>query len=85
MTEQNQNTRESQSDATTPNVLAAIAPKPRYNRKEAAHLAGIGLRTFDRRIAEGDIRIVRDGERVFVTHDELLRYCKKDRPSRRVQ
>ena len=74
-----------QSGATTANLLAVTASKPRYNRKEAAQLAGIGLRTFDRRIAEGDIKIVRDGERVFVTQDELLRYCKQDRPNRRVQ
>jgi hypothetical protein len=74
-----------QSGATTANVMAVTAPKPRYNRKEAAQLSGLGLRTFGRRMAEGDIRIVRDGERVFVTHEELMRYCKQDRPNRRVQ
>jgi excisionase family DNA binding protein len=74
-----------QSGATTANLLAVMASKPRYNRKEAAQLAGISQRAFDRRIAEGDIKTVRDGGRVFITHDELMRYCGSDRPNRRVR
>jgi hypothetical protein len=53
-------------------------PKLRYSRKEAASKLNMSLRTLDRRIAEKELHVRRDGHRVFLILDELRRYSQTD-------
>jgi len=58
-----------------------IAPTPwrvRYSVQEAAEMLGLHVDTVRRRIRTKDLHIVRDGGRVFITHDELVRYGTRD-------
>ena len=50
----------------------------RYSRKEAAQLAGFSVRHLDNRILNGEIKVVRDGSRVFITAAQLKAYCSRD-------
>lgn len=49
----------------------------RYNRKQAALLLGLSLRTVDRRTAEKELIAVRDGRRVLYTGEILERYARR--------
>jgi len=41
-------------------------------------MLGLHVDTVRRRIRTKDLHIVRDGGRVFITHDELMRYGTRD-------
>ena len=59
-----------------PNNLATAdhLGRPRnVSRKEAAHLLGIGLRTFDRYVAHGHLTPVRFGNRTVFRGEEIER------------
>lgn len=46
----------------------------RLTRLEACYILRISLATLESRIRAGDINVVRDGKRVFILRDELIRY-----------
>jgi excisionase family DNA binding protein len=48
----------------------------RLSKTEAAQVLGLAVRTLDTRIAEGKLKVIRDGRRVFILSDELERYAK---------
>lgn len=50
----------------------------RYTLPQAAELLKISRATLYRRIADGELDVVRDGGRRFVTPDELHRYARRD-------
>lgn len=56
-----------------------------YCRKEAAELLSLALRTLDYLIKNQDIAIVRVGRRVLITHQELLRFCRRRYTGGRLQ
>jgi len=54
----------------------------RYTIPEFAKVqGGISHALVYRRIARGEIRVVKDGDRTFITHEESLRYAKTNHPS----
>lgn len=61
--------------------LAALQFKLQYSRNEVALLLGVGVRTVDRLIASKELPSRRDGGRVFVTRQALLKYLKRDHPT----
>ena len=48
----------------------------RLTRLEACSILRISLATLEKRINTGQIKIVRDGARVFILREELERYAK---------
>jgi hypothetical protein len=56
----------------------ANPPRLLYSRKEAAFQLSESLRTIDYKIAQGTLRIIRQGGRVKITHAELLRQASLD-------
>jgi hypothetical protein len=68
-----------QSRATTANLLAVMASKPHYNRKEATQLAGIGLRALDRPVADSPSSVRQVSRRVLITHEDPSQFIKRDR------
>jgi excisionase family DNA binding protein len=55
------------------------APRLLYDRKTAATLLSISVRSLDYLIAEGSIRVRRLGGRVLITRKELERFADHDR------
>ena len=45
----------------------------RLTREEASKDLRISLGTLDKRIREGKIQVVRDGNRIFITQQEVVR------------
>jgi excisionase family DNA binding protein len=45
----------------------------RLTREEASRDLRISLGTLDKRIREGKIQVVRDGNRIFITQEEIAR------------
>jgi excisionase family DNA binding protein len=44
------------------------------SKAEAADILHIHLKTLERRIHDGEIGVVRDGRRVFITDEQLAEY-----------
>jgi hypothetical protein len=53
----------------------------RVRRSEAPAYLGISQRQLDYRIAQKEIRTVRDGDAVFISMAELRRYASTNHPS----
>lgn len=49
----------------------------RLTRNEVCQILRVSLSTLENRIKSGEIKITRDGARVFITQDELERYMKQ--------
>ena len=49
----------------------------RYPLSEAAVLLGLHIDTLRKRIEDGEITTVRDGKRIFILNEELLRYAQQ--------
>jgi excisionase family DNA binding protein len=60
------------------NTQAIELTKLRYSRNEAAQLLGVSPRHLDNRILNGDLKVVRDGSRVFITLAQLRQYASRD-------
>lgn len=69
--------REQIARGLAPQVV--LGTKPRYDLAETQILLGISLYTVKRRIAAGELIAVRDGDRVFVTDEEIRRYARTQR------
>jgi hypothetical protein len=61
-----------------PNVV--LGSKPRYAVPESLVLLGISRGLLFQRIEQGALSVVRDGRRIFLTDDEIRRYCASSRP-----
>lgn len=48
----------------------------RLTRQEAAKALRISVRTLEKRVNEGTLKVVRDGKRVFILQSELDRYLR---------
>jgi hypothetical protein len=64
--------------ATTCTPLPSPAPRLLYSRKEAAYQLSTSLRNVAYRIANGTMKVRRQGGRVVITHAELLRQAALD-------
>jgi hypothetical protein len=64
--------------ASTRTTLPSPAPRLLYSRKEAAYLLCTSLRNIAYRIANGTMKVRRQGGRVVITHAELLRQAALD-------
>jgi len=73
--------REQMQRGLAPPVM--LGSKPRYDLAEAQVLLGISLHTVRKRIADGDLQAVRDGDRVFITDEEMRRYARTPRIEKR--
>jgi hypothetical protein len=62
----------------TSNTSQPPAPRLVYSRKEAAYLLSISLRNIAYRIAQGTVKIRRQGGRVVISHAELLKQAAMD-------
>jgi excisionase family DNA binding protein len=49
----------------------------RLTRLEVCSILRISLSTLESRISTGEIKVIRDGKRVFVLKDELDRYLNE--------
>ena len=49
----------------------------RLTKLEVVPILRISLGTLDKRIKDGDIKIVREGKRIFILEDELIRYMRQ--------
>jgi excisionase family DNA binding protein len=67
-----------QSGATTANLFAVMASKPRYNRKEAAQLAGVGLRTRNRLVTDEQFSARRIRRHFPITRKALSQFMERD-------
>lgn len=65
-----------------PKLVFQVTDKPRYSIDEAAALLGVSRIHLYNRINRGELKIVRDGARVFIAHKELYRYAGTDQESR---
>jgi excisionase family DNA binding protein len=69
----------------TPTLAPASTPPqpPRllWDRKTAAHLLSISVRSLDYLIADGSITVLRTGRRVLISRDELVRFATPEPPS----
>jgi hypothetical protein len=63
------------STRTPPHIPA---PRLLYSRKEAAYQLSTSLRNIAYRIAQGTLKVRRQGGRVVITHAELLRQAALD-------
>jgi len=50
----------------------------RLTRLEVCSILRISLSTLESRISTGEIKVIRDGKRVFVLKDELDRYLNEN-------
>jgi len=55
-----------------------IYPKPRYSVQDCLVLLGESRKRFYQKVAEGRYRLVRDGRRRYMLHEELLEAAKGD-------
>jgi hypothetical protein len=53
-------------------------PRLLYDRKSAARMLSISVRSLDYLIAAGGLKIRRIGTRILVTHEELVRFAGRD-------
>lgn len=49
----------------------------RLTRDEVCNLLRISLSTLENRIRSGEIKVIRDGKRVFIATDEIKRYMEQ--------
>lgn len=57
---------------------AFVLPKPRrYDLASSAEWLDMKLRTLRDRIARGRIKVIKDGKRLLITEEELLRYDRE--------
>ena len=64
--------------ASAPLQTATVIPfRLRYSPKQVAQLLDFSERTLARRVTAKEITPVRDGGRVYFTHEEIVRYAKK--------
>ena len=48
----------------------------RLTREEASKALRMSLGTLDKRISDGALSVVRDGKRIFILQEELIRYLR---------
>ena len=61
--------------------MTAIAlTKLRYTVPEFITLTGTPRSTVFQRINRGELKVVRDGRKVFITADEMIRYSHQSQP-----
>lgn len=63
---------EKQAESTEVRIL--------YDRKNAARMLSISLRSLDYLLARGELRFRRIGAKILIPHAELLRYSKGHHP-----
>ncbi len=52
--------------------------KPRYSVPECLELLGVSRGSFYDRVRAGNYRVVKDGARTFMTHEQLLTAARGD-------
>jgi len=76
--------RENRMRLTRQKIALGLVPrvtlgsKPRYDLAEVQVLLGISLGTVRKRINDGHLTAQRDGTRVFITNEEIVRYCASE-------
>ena len=68
--------------ATQPAVLEQINEPVVLNKKEAAQVLGVSLRTIDRLIALKELPVRRVGRRVLIPRTALDNFLRRDHPTK---
>lgn len=68
--------------ATQPAVLEQINEPVVLNKKEAAQVLGVSLRTIDRLIALKELPVRRLGRRVLIPRIALDNFLRRDHPTK---
>jgi excisionase family DNA binding protein len=66
------------SSSTVAASAETVAPRMLYSRKEAARQLSISPRSLDYLIANREIAVRRNGSRILIPHNELVRYARAD-------
>lgn len=68
--------------ASQPAVLEPINETIVLNKKEAARILGVSLRTIDRLIALKELPVRRLGRRVLIPRSSLDNFLRRDHPTK---
>jgi excisionase family DNA binding protein len=60
---------------------AMTYPKPRYSVREAMELLGIKRTRFYEHVKSGRLKVIKDGRKSFVVHDDLVALAETSAPS----
>jgi len=59
-------------------MFQLLPSKLRYPLSECLEHLGISRATFNRRVEAGQYQIIRDGKRLFMSHEQLVEAAKGD-------
>ena len=59
----------------------SFSTRLRYTKAEAAHLLSISVSSLNVLIQRGELRVKRQGRRVFIHVNEIEAYAKRDTPT----